>query len=277
MPRGRRQDAPGAVHHVMARGVDRAPIFVDDADRARWLDHLRRIVPEEGARVYAWALMPNHLHLVVRSGPPGVSRLMARLGTAHARAFNARHGRVGHLFQDRFRSLLVDSDTHLRWLVRYVHRNPIEARLVDSVATLDRYRWTGHRDLTLRDPAPVVDVAAVLSWFAPRREDAVRALCAWMEDPEMPEPPADFARGDPEMLARIVDASVERAARRCGISPEAVRSGSRSREASRARALAILDLHDRVGLRPARIERLLRLSGGSAARALERARRFVKK
>jgi REP element-mobilizing transposase RayT len=259
----------------MVRGVDRAPIFLDDADRARFVDHLRRIAPEERATIYAWALMPNHVHLVMRSGPPGISRLMARLGTAHARAFNTRHGRVGHLFQDRFRSAAVESETHLTWLLRYVHRNPIEAGLVASLEALARHPWTGHRELVRREPAPLIDVAAVLSWFAPRRDDALRELRRWMEETDEAEPPLGSATEDPRLLERVVRLALARAARRCGIPAERVRSGSRDREASRARALAILELHERLGLPFARIERLLGLSRGSASRAVRRARHFV--
>jgi len=277
MPRSRRVDAPGSIHHLMVRGVDRGPVFLDDADRARFVDRLRQVAPEEGVRVYAWALMPNHAHLVVRSGPSGVSRLMARVGTAHARAFNGRHGRVGHLFQDRFRSVLVDSDVHLRWLLRYVHRNPIEAGIVRSVGSLESYPWTGHRELVTSHPAPLIDSRAVLSWFAPRRRDAVPALRHWMADAAAPETPPSEALTDPCLLQRIVDASVTTAARQCGVDPREVWHGARTRAASEARALAIRDLHERVGLRPARIERALGLAGGAAARALARAARFVKK
>jgi REP element-mobilizing transposase RayT len=261
----------------MVRGVDRGLVFRDDADRARFVDQLRRVASEERVRIYAWALMPNHAHLVVRSGPSGVSRLMARIGTAHARAFNGRHGRIGHLFQDRFKSVLVESDTHLRWLVRYVHRNPIEAGLIADARDLENDPWTGHRDLVGRSPAPIVDVDAVLAWFAPRRRDAVAALRHRMADAPDPETPTAEALADPAVLHRTVEESVAAAARACGIEPELVWSGARTRPASQARALAVRDLHERIGLRPAAIERAMGLAGGAAARALLRARRFVKK
>ena len=117
MPRRPREDAPGAAHHVMVRGIDRLPIFLDDADREDFLHRLSRLIPQLGFLCFAWALMPNHVHLVIRSGQVRISQLMARLGTGYARRFNERHGRVGHLFQNRFRSRCVVDDADLvgRW------------------------------------------------------------------------------------------------------------------------------------------------------------------
>ena len=101
MARRPRDDAPGAAHHVMLRGIERRPIFLDDVDRQDFLRRLSHLVAELGFRCFAWALMPNHVHLVLRSGSVRISQLMARLGTGYARRFNERHDRVGHLFQLR--------------------------------------------------------------------------------------------------------------------------------------------------------------------------------
>ena len=130
-------------HHVMLRGIERRPLFVDDCDRGDLLCRLSKLIPALGFLCFAWAFMPNHLHLVVRSGPVRLSRLMARLGTGYALRFNSRHGRVGHLFQNRFRSRIVADDADLHGLVLYVTRNPLEAGLVRDVAALERYPWCG--------------------------------------------------------------------------------------------------------------------------------------
>jgi len=272
VPRSSRIDAPGAVHHVMVRGVDRTWIFRDDTDRARFVDTLRRVVLEEQALVYAWALMPNHVHLVLRSGPPGISRLMARAGTAHAQAINRRHGRVGHLFQDRFKSIPVESGVHLRWLTRYVHRNPLEAGLVETIEALDTYPWTGHRELLGGSSAPLAAVPEVLAWFAPSRTDAVRSLRRWMSDVEEPEPPRVEALADPILLRAAVQTAIDRVAGAQGVDPREVWNGARTRPASRARALAVQELHETLGLSISKIERVLGLSRGAGARALRRAR-----
>jgi REP element-mobilizing transposase RayT len=258
----------------MVRGVARCEIFRDEFDRARFVDHVRRVVSEEGVKVYAWALMPNHVHLIARSGEAGVSRLMARVCTSHARAFNTRHDRVGHLFQNRFRSVLVESDSHLRWLLRYVHRNPVEAGIVGSARELEAYPWAGHRELVSDPPAPLVDIEAVLGWFAPDRPTAIGALNAWMAD-DSDDPPAE-AISEPASRERLIQSAIDRVAAAMGVDPADISSGARSRDVSAARAAVVAALHRELGLPLAEIERRLGLSAGAAHRALRRARRLVR-
>ena len=93
----------GVAQHVMVRGIERRRIFRDDLDRRDFVARLDRILPEEGWSCFAWALMPNHVHMVMQGSGRNLSRVMARLGTGYARGFNARHGRSGHLFQNRFK------------------------------------------------------------------------------------------------------------------------------------------------------------------------------
>src|SRR5512139_4015847 len=100
MPRGPRLDAPGTLHHVMGRGIDRASIFRDDTDRDDFLGRLSGLVFSDAVLVYAWALLPNHFHLLVRSGNRPLARAMRSLLTGYAGAFNRRHRRHGHLFQN---------------------------------------------------------------------------------------------------------------------------------------------------------------------------------
>jgi putative transposase len=133
MPRGPRLDAPGVLHHVMARGLDRQRIFRDDHDRD---DCVRRLaaLAEAGALVgYAWALLPNHFHLLVRSANKPLPHAMRPLLTGYAGAFNRRHRRSGHLFQNRYKSIVVEEAPYFLGLVRYLHLNPVRA---GGVATL---------------------------------------------------------------------------------------------------------------------------------------------
>lgn len=166
MARGPRDDAPGSVHHVMVRGIERRSIFRDDADRGDLLRRLSQLAPELGFRCYAWALMPNHFHLVVGSSRTPISRLMARLGTGYARRFNERHDRVGHLFQNRFRSRRAIDDSDLIGLVLYVTRNPTEAGLSESGAALELFPWCGLGALLgRRPPLPFEAVPETLALF----------------------------------------------------------------------------------------------------------------
>ncbi|MBP1687778.1 MAG: hypothetical protein H6Q33_3921 [Deltaproteobacteria bacterium] len=165
MPRAPRLDAPGAMHHVMIRGLERRVIFRDAPDRRDFLNRLGTACERTGARVLAWALLPNHAHLLLRSGAHGLSALMRQVLTGYAGTFNRRHHRHGHLFQNRFKSILVERGPYLLQLVRYLHLNPVRAGLVRTLAELDRYPWTGHAHLMGRRRAAWQDVDTVLAHF----------------------------------------------------------------------------------------------------------------
>ena len=118
MPRQPRLDAPGVLHHVMVRGIERRAIFRDDTDRADFLGRLAALVSATGLSVYAWALLPNHAHLLVRTGSRPLPRVMRSLLTGYAGTFNRRHTRQGHLFQNRYKSIVVEEEPYLLELQR---------------------------------------------------------------------------------------------------------------------------------------------------------------
>jgi len=144
MPRKSRIDAPGALHHIIARGIDRRDIFKDDKDRDNFLERLGDILAKTQTFCFAWALIPNHFHLVLKTGATPISTVMRRLLTGYAVSFNRRHRRYGHLFQNRYKSILCQEDTYLLELVRYIHLNPLRAGIVNNLRTLDKYRYCGH-------------------------------------------------------------------------------------------------------------------------------------
>ena len=119
MPRQARLDVPGALHHIMVRGIDKSQIFRDDEDKARFLERLGQNVEEGKSAVYAWALMDNHVHILFKSGKDGISTVMRKLLTWYAQYFNRRHRRTGHLFENRYKSILCDEDNYLLALIRY--------------------------------------------------------------------------------------------------------------------------------------------------------------
>ena len=102
MPRNARIDAPGALHHIIVRGIERRKIFNDDVDRINFLDRLGKVLSETRTTCFAWALIPNHFHLLLRTGACPLSTVMRRLLTGHAMNFNRRHRRSGQLFQNRY-------------------------------------------------------------------------------------------------------------------------------------------------------------------------------
>ncbi len=149
----------------MVRGLERRPIFRDDLDRADFVGRLAALVPATSLTVYAWAILPNHAHLLVRTGSRPLSRVMRALLTGYAGAFNRRHRRAGHLFQNRYKSIVVEEEPYLLELVRYLHLNPLRAGILPERRTLDRYPWTGHSALLGTVPRPWQDTATVLAQF----------------------------------------------------------------------------------------------------------------
>ena len=155
MPRCARLDAPGALHHVMLRGNNRGDLFVDDLDRKNFLDRLGQVVEDGKCTVYAFALMSNHVHILLRSGDMGIATVMRKLLTWYALYFNRRHRRTGHLFENRYKSILCEEEPYFLELVRYIHLNPVRAGIVADMKGLDRYPWSGHHVIVGQGDLPV--------------------------------------------------------------------------------------------------------------------------
>lgn len=152
MPRHPRRLAGSGIYHVMLRGVNRDAIFLDEDDSATFLGALAKAKHASGCLVFAYCLMSNHAHLVLRAGQEPIGTVVKRVGVRYAGWFNRKYGRVGHLFQDRFKSVPVEDDAHLVTLLRYVWNNPVEAGLV---AHPDDYRWSSCG--LVGRPSPLVD------------------------------------------------------------------------------------------------------------------------
>ena len=144
MPRQSRIDAPGALHHIIARGNEKRKIFEDTLDRQQFLARLGAILSTTHTMCYAWALIANHFHLLLRTGSVPIAMVMRRLLTGYAIYFNRKHRRYGHLFQNRYKSILCQEDPYFLELVRYIHLNPVRAKVVKGVTSLDTYPYSGH-------------------------------------------------------------------------------------------------------------------------------------
>lgn len=165
MPRLARLDAPGVVHHIMIRGIERRKIFRNDKDREDFLDRLSTLLPKTETSCYAWGFLPNHAHFLFRTGPIPLATLMRRLLTGYAVSFNRRHKRHGQLFQNRYKSIVCQEDVYLQELVRYIHLNPIRAGIVSTLNELNKYAYCGHSVLMGRKKRSWQDVDYVLSHF----------------------------------------------------------------------------------------------------------------
>jgi REP element-mobilizing transposase RayT len=251
-------DAPGTFHHVFDRGMERSAIFRDDSDRFDLRNRFGVIFPECGTAVPAWAFLDNHVHLLVRTGPVPLSKVLHRILTGYAMRFNKRHGRSGYLFQGRFESKPVLDDAYLLTLVRYVHRNPLEARIVPTVGHLARYPWCGHGALVgHRAPHPFESVSEALSLFGDEPAAARETLVERMrEDRE--------ARGDP------FEAALTLVCRELEVSPADLRGGTRAPTVSRARTLLIRQAVFDLGLKRSDVARRLGISPAAVFYALRR-------
>ena len=172
MPRQSRIDAPGALHHIIARGIARGKIFNDNQDRTQFLDRLASLLRETKTTCYGWALMPNHFHLLLRTGSVSISTVMRRLLTGYAVKYNRRHRRWGHLFQNRYKSILCQEETYLLELVRYIHLNPLRAKIISDPKQLDSYAYTGHSVLMGKKQNDWQDTKTILQRFGKRLSTA---------------------------------------------------------------------------------------------------------
>ena len=182
MPRQPRLDIPGALHHIMVRGIDKTNIFRDDEDKSRFLERLGQTVTEGKCTVYAWVLMDNHIHILFKSGKAGISTVMRKLLTWYALYFNRRHHRTGHLFENRYKSILCDEDNYLLALIRYIHFNPMRAGIVKSLDELDRYPWSGHSAVMNKRERPWMDTDSVLLQFNDTTRRARNAYRRFMQE-----------------------------------------------------------------------------------------------
>lgn len=172
MPRKARIDAPGALHHVIVRGIERGKIFRSDYDRKNFLNRLGKLIPETQTDCFAWALIPNHVHLLLRTGLVTVSVLMRRLLTGYAVWFNKKYRRHGQLFQNRYKSILCQEDPYLKELVRYIHLNPLRAGLVEDMKKLDKHPWCGHSVLMNKTKQAWQNVDYVYGLFSEKKRMA---------------------------------------------------------------------------------------------------------
>ncbi|HEY3172505.1 MAG TPA: transposase [Thermoanaerobaculia bacterium] len=170
MARPPRLQAPGTVHHLIARGNERREVFRDDADREDYLGRIARYRKRFDIRLYAYCLMPNHVHLAVGQGATSQSAFMHALQSSYTQGFNRRHCRVGHLFQGRYKSFLVDCERYFLALVRYIHENPVKAGMVQDAQA---YIWSSDRFFRTGAGPPWLDLDRALALLARTKREAM--------------------------------------------------------------------------------------------------------
>jgi putative transposase len=318
MPRQARLDAPGTLHHVMGRGIAGITLFAAEEDCEEFLRRVADLVTHGHLQVYAWALLPTHFHLLLRTGRQSLATSMRKLLTGFAVNFNRRHTRYGHVFQNRYKSIVCDAEPYLLELTRYIHLNPLRAGLVATLAGLRVYPWTGHSALMGRQPRAWQDTGAILGRFDRRWSAAVRRYEAFVRDGVARGRRPDLvgggllrsAGGWSEVVARrrkgdttIADARIlgggefaesllaeaeartrqtlrlaqkatdlgalaRQVARREGVTEAELRSGSRRRSVSRARASFCLEAVTQAGWSGAAVARFLGVTTSAVNRAV---------
>ena len=183
MPRMARLETPGAIEHVIARGIDGANLFFSDEDRKKFLAHLDVLLRRLGYRCITWCLMDNHYHLLLRINENPLGKFMRPLNGAYARWFNKKYGRRGYLFQDRFKSILCQDQEYALQLIRYINLNPLRAGKVRSLSMLVSWPWCGHAML-LGKPVSrefrFQDRKEALSRFGRTEKEAIAGYLAYL-------------------------------------------------------------------------------------------------
>lgn len=277
MPRHSRLDAPGVLQHVIVRGIEKRKIFLDETDRHLFVKRLAELLAATETECLAWALIPNHFHLLLRTGSSGLANFMRRLLTGYAITFNKRHNRVGHLFQNRYKSIVCEEDPYLLELVRYIHLNPLRSRIVKSLTELDCYPWSGHAVIMGKLQIEGQSVAEVLEYFGKnktlakkkyrqfvedgatqgRRDDLIggglRRSQGALEDGQRPESYddrvlgsgefVDYLRNDKKLHDRLgkiisLEAVLERVAEYFNLEPQSLKRGGRMLQIVEARGVA---------------------------------------
>ena len=182
MPRGPRLDAPGTLHHVIITGIEHGSIVRDDTDRTEFVNRMGLLAKGSCTSIYAFALMTNEANILLKSGPDGLSAYMRKLLSGYAPYFNRRHQRVGHLFLNRYKSIVCEEESYFDKLVAYIHLKPLRTGLVESLERLASYPWSGHAVLTNKVRYEWMDRDYVLRFFGGKESLARKAYFAFLEE-----------------------------------------------------------------------------------------------
>jgi len=257
MARKPRIEFPGAFYHVIARGNNRQKVFADDEDYESFLERLDFYKGRFQFILYAYVLMPNHIHLLIEAGESPLSRVMQALQSTYTQKFNRRHKKVGHLFQGRYKAILCQKESYLLELIRYIAQNPVRARLVKRLVD---WKWSSFYDLVQLKGKHIVSVDEALGLFGGRPAVAIKNLWRFVDGEEACHNESyyklkdqrilgdnDFAQesiktgdamaGDFEYYNLEIDDVVRLVAKHMKIGEEKIKSTTRGRAGAKARGV----------------------------------------
>lgn len=184
MARVKRYHFPGSFYHVMARGVNAHNIFFSEWDRYRLLFLMQEGVERYGHQIHAFCFMNNHIHLLIQVGEISLSKIMQNLTSRYAQFVNARYSRVGHLFQGRFKAILIEEGFYFKKLLRYIHMNPVRANIISDPGD---HIWSSHSAYMNRKKIGWLVTGFGLSHFGKKRDESVRNYSAYVATQESAE------------------------------------------------------------------------------------------
>ena len=284
MPRHPRVHASGLLYYVMARGNNGQKVFLSDKDYEAFLDQLLVVRGRHPFYLYAYALMPNHFHLLLEVQESSTARIMQSLLTAYVRRFHRIHRHKGDLFQGRYKAIACDRDSYLLELVRYIHLNPLRAKMVTQPG---QWQWTGHgeylrtNDRGLIDPGTVMDeLKTPKRYEAFIREGAKESYRAeWHPGEQAPFlGTTEFVkkltrprRKDVPRQPLALEVLMQQAAKQTGIDPQAALGGGRTRLLAEVRRRFIEAAVLEQGYRGVEVAVFLGCHASNVTRALQRA------
>lgn len=177
MPRKARKKSRNGVYHIILRGINKQIIFEEDDDKRRFLETLGRFKKQCNIKLYGYCLMDNHVHLLVKEVEVTISEFIKRICSSYVYWYNMKYDRCGHLFQDRFKSEVVETRAYFFTVLRYIHQNPLKAGLAGNVFDS---KWTSIGEYLYQ--STIVDTKFVLSLFSEDREQAVQLITSYMNE-----------------------------------------------------------------------------------------------
>jgi REP element-mobilizing transposase RayT len=171
VPRQAREKSASGIYHIIMRGINRQIIFEDDEDFSRFLQTLENYKAKCGYEIYAYCLMDNHVHILLKVGKEPLEQIMRRICGSYVYWYNSKYERIGNLFQDRFKSEAVENDSHFLTVLRYIHQNPLKAGFVSSV---ERYQWSSLGEYINRPR--LIDNSFALRLFEDKKEKALESI-----------------------------------------------------------------------------------------------------
>lgn len=168
MARKSREKSNSGIYHIILRGINRQSIFEDDEDRLKLIEDLAKYKEVSQCRIFAYCLMDNHLHLLLQETQESISMMIQRVSSSYVIWYNRKHERCGHLFQERFKSEAIETDYYFLTVLRYIHQNPIKAKIASDIAA---YKWSSYNEY--RERAQIVDKAYALKMFSDKPNEAI--------------------------------------------------------------------------------------------------------